>query len=136
MFVDKDGSPLGKLSERLAVLPVRKARRKELSALVDRAVKIEEENATLKRGIERLEFLSHMQSGIPTTADDRLCLIGEEADALLADTQESAEEQFASSLSKRTDPLTDDEKSDALLKDGWVLDENQQWRKVEKGKYV
>ena len=112
MYVDKNGSLLGKLSEGLAVLPVRKARRKELSALVDRAVKLEEENATLKRGIERLEFLSHMQSGIPTTADDRLCLIGEEADSLLADTKENED------------------------KDGWVLDENQQWRKVEKGKYV
>ena len=43
MYVDKDGSPLGKLSERLAVLPVRKARRKELSGLVDRAIKLEDE---------------------------------------------------------------------------------------------
>ena len=34
-------------------------------------------------------------------------------DALL--TKESAEKQFARSLSKRTDPLTDDEKRTALL---------------------
>ena len=54
MCVDKDGSPLGKLSERLAVLPVRKARRKELSALVDRAVKLEEEKEELRIECNRL----------------------------------------------------------------------------------
>ena len=91
MYVDKDGSPLGKLSERLAVLPVRKARRKELSELVDRAVKLEAKNDALKMENEQLRAL--FKPG--------------DADTLLAQD-----------------------------KDGWVLDENQQWRKVEKGKYV
>ena len=100
MYVDKDGSPLGKLSEQLAVLPVRKARRKELSALVDRAVKLEAENEALKRERDLFKAGHTRYRKLYRAECDRV-------DALLAKD-----------------------------KDGWVLDENQQWRKVEKGKYV
>jgi hypothetical protein len=45
------------------------------------------ESDALRDGIERLEFLSHLSQGIPTTPNDRLCLIGEEASALLAEKE-------------------------------------------------
>lgn len=91
------------LSEQLAVLPVRKARRKELSALVDRAVKLEEENEALWEFTLGLMANSYRGMG----RNERKLILESELVALLAKD-----------------------------KDGWVLDENQQWRKVEKGKYV
>ncbi len=48
--------------------------------------RLEAENEALREGIERLEFLSHLAQGIPTTPNDRLDLIGEEASALLKET--------------------------------------------------
>ena len=100
MYVDKDSSPLGKLSERLAMLPVRKARLKELNALVDRAAQLEDENDAL----------------------------WEYALGLMANSYRG--------MGRNERKLILESELIALLKDGWVLDESQQWRKVEKGKCV
>ena len=121
MYVDKDGSPLGKLSEKLAVLPVRKARRKELSALVDRAVKLEAENEVRKdwqdKAVDRLITWLKCKDDIDFIVH---------VDRLLRELCNCENElppcRICTILAKD--------------KDGWVLDENQQWRKVEKGKYV
>ncbi len=47
MFVDKDGSPLGELSERLTRLPVREAQLEELKGLVGEVAKFEGQLARL-----------------------------------------------------------------------------------------